>query len=138
LLNVAPRQGVSSCVLDASALLALLHGEPGASDVASLIASGPGAISTVNLSEVVGKLDEAGIPADDIRDIVASLRLEVVVFDVAGAFRAGLFRSLTRRAGLSLGDRACLALAQFRGLPAVTTDRIWGTLQLGIDIRVIR
>ena len=116
----------------------MIHGEPGAQDVASLIASEPGAISTVNLSEVVGKLDEAGVPADEVRGIVASLRLDVVEFDMEGAFRAGLLRSPTRQAGLSLGDRACLALAQLLGLPAVTMDRIGGTLHLGIDIRVIR
>ena len=129
---------MSSCVMDASALLALIHAEPGASEVESLIAAEPAVISTVNLSEVVGKLDEAGVPAEEVRGILTSLRLEVVDLDVEGAYQTGFLRSPTRHAGLSLGDRACLALAQHLGLPAVTMDRVWGTLVLGIDIRVIR
>jgi len=70
--------------------------------------------------------------------MLASLRLDTVDFDVQAAYQAGLLRSATRHAGLSLGDRACLALGQQLGLPTVTTDRIWSTLQLGIDIRVLR
>ena len=67
-----------------------------------------------------------------------TMSIQVVPFDEELAYRAGLLRSATRSAGLSLGDRACLALAERLGVPALTTDRIWGTLQLGIQIEVIR
>jgi PIN domain nuclease of toxin-antitoxin system len=125
-------------VLDASALLALMNAEPGAEEIGRLIAAEPGAVSTVNFSEVVAKLNERGVPIDEVRDTLSSLRLEVIDFDVEAAYQTGQLRSRTRQAGLSLGDRACLALAVQRGLPAITTDRSWNTLQLGIDVRVVR
>jgi PIN domain nuclease of toxin-antitoxin system len=124
-------------VLDASALLALINAEPGAEEIAQLIAADPGAVSSVSLSEVVAKLDERGMPVDDIRDMLSSLRLDVIDFDVQAAYQTGQLRSRTRHAGLSLGDRACLALALQQGLPAITTDRSWHTLQLGVDVRVV-
>ncbi len=122
-------------VLDASALLALLQDEPGSERV---LATLPGAlISAVNLSEVVAKLTETGMPAADIQ---RSLRLsiEVVPFDDELAVRAGLLRPVTRSAGLSLGDRACLALAASRSLPALTTDRAWKSVATGVEVVVIR
>jgi PIN domain nuclease of toxin-antitoxin system len=64
--------------------------------------------------------------------------LEVIPFDTELAYRTGLLRSATRSAGLSLGDRACLALAMQRQLPAVTADREWQSLSLGVTIQVIR
>jgi PIN domain nuclease of toxin-antitoxin system len=122
-------------VLDASALLALLQDEPGSERV---LATLPGAlISAVNLSEVVAKLAEVGMPAATIQ---RSLRLsiEVVPFDDELAVRTGLLRPVTRSAGLSLGDRACLALAASRSLPALTTDRAWNSVATGVDVVVIR
>jgi len=122
-------------VLDASALLALLQGEPGSSRVLEVL---PGVlICSVNLSEVVAKLAESGMPEGDIHRALG-LGLEIVPFDEALAFQAGLLRPVTRRAGLSLGDRACLALAQARSLPALTTDRAWTGLDAGVDVEVIR
>jgi PIN domain nuclease of toxin-antitoxin system len=61
-----------------------------------------------------------------------------VPFDEDLAYRAGLLRSVTRSAGLSLGDRACLALAEQLGQPALTADRAWGTVQISIQVDVIR
>jgi PIN domain nuclease of toxin-antitoxin system len=126
---------VSDVVLDASAVLALLQDEPGGNRV---LESLPGAlICSVNLSEIVAKLAELGMPESDIR-LALSLGLEVVSFDEALAFSAGALRSATRAAGLSLGDRACLALARSRALPALTTDRAWRDIDVDVDVEVIR
>jgi ribonuclease VapC len=110
-------------VLDASALLALLQNEPGAERVAELLSDG--AVSAVNLSEVVAKLADHGMPATDIREALDGLPLDVHAFDREAAFAAGELRRITRAAGLSLGDRACLALAAHLGVTAVTADRAW-------------
>jgi ribonuclease VapC len=124
-----------SSVLDASALLAALNAEPGSEIVE---AEPDPIISAVNLSEVVAKLVERGGADQDIRAALDALRLEVRDFDVGLALAAGLLRRVTRQHGLSLGDRACLALAQSLQLPVLTTDRTWLDLRLGIDVRVVR
>jgi PIN domain nuclease of toxin-antitoxin system len=95
-------------------------------------------ILSINLGEVITRMVNGGMSEADIRRILAAMSLDVVPFDEELAYRAGLLRSATRSAGLSVGDRACLALAERLGVPALTTDRIWGTLQLGIQIEVIR
>jgi ribonuclease VapC len=128
---------VSSSVLDASALLALLRGEPGSEQVRNAIAQGA-AISAVNLSEVVAKLSDSGVPDAEIHQAIDPLRLETIPFDEELAYRAGLLRPLTRQLGLSLGDRACLALAERLGWPALTADQNWQRLQLGITVQLIR
>lgn len=128
---------MSNCVLDASALMALFHREPGSDRVAQAIEDGA-AISTVNLAEVASKLNDLGAPEAFIEDAVKVLELTIVDFNAEFAYQVGLLRPLTRRAGLSLGDRACLALAQHLGLPALTTDRVWKDLSLGIEVQVIR
>lgn len=128
---------MSQGVLDASALLALLNQERGSEGVAAIITD-KAAMSTVNFSEVVAKLSNDGMPNEMIRDLLDSLELEVIDFDTELAYQAGLLRPLTKHAGLSLGDRACLALAQHLRLPALTTDRVWDTLSLGIPVQVIR
>jgi ribonuclease VapC len=99
----------------------------------------PGAaISAVNFSEVVAKLAERGVSESEIHELLDDVGLEVFEFNLALAYDAGLLRPLTRRAGLSLSDRACLALARQVGLSAWTTDRAWSSLQLGISIEVLR
>jgi len=128
---------VSSDVLDASALLALLNAEQGSEQVQAALAAGA-TMSAVNLSEVVAKLSEAGLSEAAIRSVLDSLALDVVDFDADQAYDAGLLRQATKPAGLSLGDRACLALAQRLGLPVVTADRNWRHMQLGVTIRLIR
>ena len=128
---------MSSSVLDASALLALLNQEEGSDLVAELVAAGA-AIGAVNLSEVAAKLSLAGMPEAQIRETLDPLGLEVVPFDGEQAYQAALLVGPTRAVGLSLGDRACLALAAQVGLPAVTADRAWRQLELDIHIRVIR
>jgi len=126
---------VASVVLDGSALLVLLNREPGTEQVAEAL---PGAIiSAINLAEVIGKLTEAGMPEETLREALDGLNLEVVPFDEADAYAVGSLRAPTRRAGLSLGDRACLALAAKLDRPALTTDRAWKRVRSGATVRVI-
>jgi len=127
---------VSEVVLDASALLALLNREPGHEEIAVVIQDA--AISAVNLSEVAGKLADRGMPGEAIREALEGLALEIHDFDHELAFQAGVLHPLTRSKGLSLGDRACLALGQRLNLPVLTTDRIWGGLDLGVQVRLVR
>ena len=124
-------------VLDASALLALLNQENGSKQVADAIADGA-VMSAVNFSEVVAKLSYAGMTEAAIHESLDSLGLEIVEFDVSLAYKAGFLRPLTKRIGLSLGDRACLALAQHLNLPALTADKAWERLSLGVTVQVIR
>jgi len=127
---------VSDVILDSSALLAVLRAEPGAERVeAHLEDAGVGA---VNLSEVVAKLAEDGVPETQIRQAIARLELEVRAFDEEQAYAAGMLRRTTRGFGLSFGDRACLALAYSSDALALTADRSWSRLDLGIAIEVIR
>jgi ribonuclease VapC len=102
-------------------------------------ALGQGAvIGAVNLSEVVTKLMNRGASASEIRTELDGFGLDVIQFDAELAYRAGFLRPLTRQLGLSLGDRACLALAERLGVPVLTADRAWQGLQLGVTVRVIR
>jgi len=126
----------AACVLDASALLATMLGEPGASEVEERLVDA--CISAVNLSEVIAKLAERGVPPDVIVESLAELDLDVREFDFAQASRAGLLRLPTRGFGLSLGDRACLALAAELDRPAITTDKAWTKLDIGITIEFVR
>lgn len=127
---------MGSHVLDASALLALLNNEQGADFVQELL---PDAlISSVNLAEVVTRLSVIGMPEGEIRDTLAVLGLNVAPFDKDQAMRAGLFYQRTHRLGLSLGDRACLALADAETALAVTADRVWGDLDLNVEVKLIR
>ena len=123
-------------VIDASALLALLNAEPGADIVAEALPGG--VISAVNLSEVVAKLCDAGMPEKVIRQALQPLGLEIVPFDEQQAYQAGLLRSATQGIGFSLGDRACLSLAKMLGVVALTADRAWVGLSVGETIKVIR
>jgi ribonuclease VapC len=126
-----------SSVLDASAILAAVFQEPGAERVEQAIRD-DGIVLSVNLAEVVTRLVDKGSSEADIRRILDNMALQIVPFDEDLAYRAGMLRTATRAAGLSLGDRACLALAEQRGLPALTADRTWATLPLDIDVDVIR
>jgi ribonuclease VapC len=127
---------VSEHVLDASALLAVMLDERGGEQVVERLAGA--VIGAVNLAEVVAKLQERGVPDAEIDRDVAELDLPIIPFDEAQAMAAGKLRARTRRLGLSLGDRACLALALARGVPAVTTDRGWAALAIGAEVIVAR
>jgi PIN domain nuclease of toxin-antitoxin system len=101
---------VSKVVLDASALLALLNTEPGHEGIAGII--GDAAISAVNLSKVAAKLADRGMPGEAIQEALDGLALDIHDFDQELAFQAGFLHPLTRSRGLSLDERACLALGQ--------------------------
>ena len=126
---------MSDWVLDASAVLALLNAESGAEAVQALL---PASISSVNLTEVVSRLVSYGMPENEVRGALSLLALEIVPFDENQAYLAGLMVSLTRSHELSLGDRACLALAQRQGATAVTADQTWIGLGIGAKIQMIR
>ena len=125
-------------VFDASALLALVLGEPGSEEASRYL--GEGIISTVNLAEVMSTLAQRGATEARLDALLAKLPLKIVDFTTADARQAALLRPATRSLGLSLGDRACLAVSILRGATALTADRAWGQLpeKLGTDVIVIR
>lgn len=123
-------------VLDASALLAAMLQERGAQHVQDRLVDAR--IGAVNLSEVVAKLQERGVPDDVVEESLAELNLIIVPFDAEQAVMAGKLRRDTRAAGLSLGDRACLALAVMLGAIAITTDSAWRNLTLPVEIELAR
>ena len=123
-------------VLDSSALLALLFFEPGCERVAELIPHS--CMSTVNLAEVLGRLARDGRALDEALDQIQQMGIVWIDFDRELAIGAAALLLPTVPSGLSLGDRACLALARRRDLSAVTADRAWAKLDLGIPIEVVR
>ena len=123
-------------VLDASALLTLLNAEKGRDLVLEFLPKS--VISTVNLAEVVTRLSMIGMPDGEVREALTMLGLETIPFDEEQAFRAGLLSAYTRTLGLSLGDRACLALAITNHAAALTADRAWKDLDIGVEIKLIR
>ena len=123
-------------VLDASAVLALVNDEPGADMVAAT--SGDALISAVNWSEVVAKSSDQGLSELELDDALGRFDFGVLPFDRRQAYAAGLLRPVTRAAGLSLADRACLALARARSLPVLTGDRNWLGLPVHVDVRLFR
>lgn len=128
---------MSKIVLDSSAVLALLRGEPGADIVEQSIDTA--AMSAVNLQEVAKELVRDGIDYADVRDIVNGLSLEILAHDQDAAFRAAELFPLTRQYGSGLGDRSCMALALHLGVPVLTTDREWTKIKLdGLDLRFAR
>jgi ribonuclease VapC len=121
-------------VLDASALLALMDAEPGQEAVAAVL---PGAlVSAANLAEVVSKLAERGMPAAQAHADALALGIDVVAFDADLALDAGTLRPLTRGAGLSLGDRCCLALARSRRTAVLTMETRWAPISNAVDVRI--
>ncbi|MEF2550946.1 type II toxin-antitoxin system VapC family toxin [Aurantimonas sp. A2-1-M11] len=123
-------------VLDSSAVLAYLWSEPGSDRVGDVLRDGK--ISSVNVAEVLSKLIDNGLGGDAADLTFAGLNLSAIAFDTDQARLAGKLRSMTRSFGLSLGDRACLALAIQHEGQVITADRIWAKLDLGIDIEIIR
>ena len=123
-------------VADASAILAALKNEPfGNLDPQRLIGA---TISAVNLCEVLSKLHDDGLNEAQADAAVSAMDLRVISFDAQAARGGARLRPLTRHAGLSLGDRACLALGERLGCPVVTADRVWAGLDVGVEIVLIR
>jgi PIN domain nuclease of toxin-antitoxin system len=126
----------SDWVADASAILASLKNEAITTiDPQFLVGA---VISSVNLSEVVQKLYADGLGDDHVEEAIASMDLRVVPFDQRQAVAAARLWMQTRGAGLSLADRACLGLGAGMSLPVVTADRAWATLDLGVEVILIR
>lgn len=124
-----------AAIADASAILALLKREPfGEFEPSRLYRA---TISAVNLSEILERLCSGGLSQLEAEQAVAELNLRVVDFDEAQAGLAAYLRPQTRQAGLSLGDRACLALGLRLGCPVITADRAWAKLDLGVEIVLI-
>lgn len=123
-------------VLDASALLAMLHGEPGGELVEKMLATA--VMSSVNWSEVMQKALEQRTTVEGLRQDLEALGLAILPFTAEHAEGTARLRSLTRHVGLSLGDRACLAVAADLKLPAVSVDRIWKELEIGIEVQLVR
>ena len=121
-------------VLDASAVLAWLQAEPGADVVDPLFSAA--AMSAVNWSEVLQKVAQRGRNTDEAGDLLQALGLTIFPLTAEGAALAA--RLWEQAPSLSLGDRCCLALARHLGLPAITADRDWRQLVVGIEIRPIR
>jgi PIN domain nuclease of toxin-antitoxin system len=92
----------------------------------------------VNLAKVVTRLSSLGMPEVEIHEALTVLGLEIIPFDEEQAFRAGLLSAYTQPFGLSLGDRACLALALTTHAIALTADRGWKKLDIGVEINLIR
>jgi ribonuclease VapC len=127
-----------SAVLDSSAILALLLGEDGSETVAAQI--GGGVVSAVNESEVLAVLIRRGATTREAVAVLAKLDLPSVAFDSRLAADAARLEAPTRRSGLSLGDRCCLALAERLGRPALTADRSWAGASgaVSVEIRLVR
>jgi ribonuclease VapC len=123
---------VTDLVLDASAVLAILQQESGSDRWIDSVQAAT--LSAVNFAKLLG----IGMPADSALSAVAALNLEVIAFDREQAVVAAELREPTRHLGLSLGDRACLALARAKDLPVLTADRLWDRLKVGVKIHVIR
>ena len=123
-------------VADASAVLAALKNEPFTKvDPTRLVGS---IVSAVNMCEVLSKLHDDGLTPAQADAAASVLKLEVVAFDADHAAIAAELRIGTRSRGLSLADRACLALARELQCAAVTADRAWADLDLGIEVILIR
>jgi PIN domain nuclease of toxin-antitoxin system len=127
---------MSDVILDASAILALLNEEAGADLVQEHLPNGK--ISAVNLAEVITRLNLIGMPTDQILETLSLLSLDVVPFDEDQALQAGILARETKSLGLSLGDRACLALGIMTGCAVLTADKAWGEVEVGVEVVLAR
>ncbi|QMW23321.1 type II toxin-antitoxin system VapC family toxin [Sandaracinobacteroides saxicola] len=127
---------MTAYVLDTSAVLALVLHEPGGERVVDVLEQS--VIDAVNLAEVVTKLNDAGYTDDTVRASIAALGLTVLALDGDDAIATGLLRTRTRARGLSLGDRACLARAASLDAVALTADRAWADMDIGVKVEMIR
>lgn len=127
---------MTNVVLDASAVLALTWNEAGADSVKPHVTGA--LISAANYLEVLSSLVDAGTALDDSLRQVSRFQMVCVPLDAEQAVIAASLRGTTRSLGLSLADRACLALAFSRKLPVLTADRAWAKLNIGVTVEMIR
>jgi len=123
-------------VIDASALLAFLHDEPGAARVSGCLDGS--LISSVNFSEIMQKAKQFGADTAGLDEDLIELGIRIEPFSVQHALMAADLWQTTRASGLSLADRACLALAVEQNAPVLTADRAWGEIPLPAAVEVIR
>jgi PIN domain nuclease of toxin-antitoxin system len=123
-------------VLDASAVIAAVNGEKGGDLVFPQLMGAT--ISAVNWAEVVERLTSAGVSGDGLRADLEGMGVRIAPVNADQAELAAHLRKPTRKAGLSLADRLCIALGAERGVPVLTADRAWADLDLGVEIRLIR
>jgi PIN domain nuclease of toxin-antitoxin system len=127
---------VTDVVLDASAVIAVLKREKGHEKVLAALRTAK--VSAVNIAEAGSHFTNAGYSMAQVSSMLDGLALQIASFDRDQAMEAARLRPLTRVLGLSLSDRACLALARQLRLPAMTTDRAWTKLQVGVQVIAIR
>jgi ribonuclease VapC len=125
-----------STVLDSSAVLAVIWNEPGSDVVLNHVDAA--VISAVNYAEVLTKIADRGVDGKRAMALLASLAIETIVFDKFQAETVSQLRSQTRHLGLSLGDRACIALAMTKAWPVLTADKVWAELSLGVKVQLVR
>jgi PIN domain nuclease of toxin-antitoxin system len=124
-------------VLDSSALLAVSKGERGAEFVIELINSQDCVISSVNMAEVATRLLDLGLPAHELQRAVTQFGVDVIDFNQEQALACAALRPATKSAGLSLGDRACMALAKLMDGVAVTADQAWQDVRISAGVKVL-
>lgn len=130
---------MSDLTVDSSPVLIVINGEVGREYVEHTLAAADSVyMSSVNLAEVATKLMDDGLNEGQVRGTISDLPVIVIAFDETVALDAALLRPATRRAGLSLGDRACIALATRMQTPVLTADRAWATLNLPIEVILAR
>ena len=128
---------MSKCVVDSSALLALLNQEPGSERLTPALMRGA-IISAVNAAEVQTKLVAGGGDPEQTWQYIISLVSHVEPFDEDQAKMSGALVKQTKPLGMSLGDRACIALGKALHLPVYTTDRAWTKVKAGVRIHLLR
>lgn len=128
----------SKVVLDASAVLAYLQEEEGCTQVEKILSEGEAIISSANYAEVVTKLIDINMRESEIRVVLENLEMTINPVDESQAWYTGILRQKTKQYGLSLGDRACIALAESLNLPILTTDKQWDNVDTTIKITQLR
>jgi ribonuclease VapC len=125
-------------VMDASALLAVSKGEIGAERVMEILETQDCVISSVNMAEVATRLLDMGLPLQHLERACDQFAIDVIDFNQEQALAAAKLRIATKAAGLSLGDRACLALTQLMQGIAVTADHAWDDVKTALDIKILQ
>ena len=126
---------MSAIVFDSSVVIAILKQSRGFKSAEKTLSDA--LISTINLAEVATYLARNSVPSDTIQEVLASFPIQVIPFEETLAIQTGCLYPSCKHLGLSLGDRACLALAISRKLPVLTADQVWSKLDLGIPIQVL-